>query len=335
MAKPNAPARLDLLGIIAGHYAGEILLGLSRSGALELLAAGIEIDALGRATNLDPRHVALLFDFLARTTTIVARDRRGHFRLVNSSVAEATFQLQKFIGAYGSAVRGLPPPMRGATAGSMVDEHALAAAFAAAADIPSHIAAQLRRAGYQCVLDLGCGPAALLIEMARADTGFRGIGIDQGRAMCRIARKRAHEAGVTSRIKILCADVRNICNVLDERLRDRVDAVHARSVLNAFFGRGSGTAIAFLQELRAAFPGRIAFFVDYYGELGHSRNLRRGFRLAELQDVAQLASGQGIPPATRRQWHVLYQKAGCTLLSADDRQQDEIRWFIHKVQLAG
>ncbi|WP_159109487.1 class I SAM-dependent methyltransferase [Bradyrhizobium sp. USDA 3458] len=194
---------------------------------------------------------------------------------------------------------------------------------------------QLRRAGCQYVLDLGCGPAALLIEMARADTGFRGIGVDQGRAMCRIARERAHEAGVTSRIKIFRADVRGICDVLDERVRDRVDAVHARSVLNAFFGRGSGAAVAFLRELRSAFPGRIAFFVDYYGELGHARDSRRGFRLAALQDVAQLASGQGIPPATRRQWHVLYRKAGCTLVSADDRQQDEIRWFIHRVKLAG
>ncbi|WP_141343160.1 hypothetical protein [Bradyrhizobium sp. USDA 3458] len=126
MAKPNASARLDLLEIVAGHYAGEILLGLSRSGALELLAAGIDIAALGRATNLDPRHVSLLLDFLARTTTLVARDRRGHFRLANSSVAEATFQLQKFIGAYGGAVRALPAPMRGATAGSKVDEEALA-----------------------------------------------------------------------------------------------------------------------------------------------------------------------------------------------------------------
>lgn len=334
MPKPPAAARLDLLDAIQGHYASEIMLGLARCGALQLLAAGAGVDAIARSLRLDEKLFAAILDFVARSTTFLERDGDGQFRLKDYSAAEISFQIQKFIGAYGGSVRGLPESLRRPVARGRVDEDMLTAAFGAAIHASSRIAKRLTRAGYRRLLDLGCGPASLLVQMALANREFRGIGVDRSRAMCRLARDHAREAGVASRVEIYHADVRHLGHVLSGRDRAQVDVLHARSVLNAFFGDEPDAATTFLRKLRSAFPGRVVFFVDYCGELGRPSASGRSFRLGQLQDVAQLASGQGIPPSTRAQWHSLYRAAGCQLISTHQARSNDIRWFTHEVRLA-
>jgi SAM-dependent methyltransferase len=334
MSKPAAPARLDLLGLLEGHYASEIALGLIRSGALELLAAGNRVEVIARAVQADPQQLDLMLDFMARTSDLIERGGTGRYRLGNYSLAEIAFQLHKFTGAYADCVRGLQTPGIGRPVARVADDRALAAAFAAVGNAPSRLVERLRQQGCRRLVDLGCGPASLPIELAVADSDFSAIGLDRSAAMCRLARARAREAGVASRVTIKRADISEIRDALDAGERRRVDALHGRSVLNAFFGRGPNSARAMLRTLRLAFPGRVAFFVDYYGELGHAPASRRGFRLGQLQDLAQLASGQGIPPSRRRDWQALYRAAGCKLISADDSSNDNIRWFVHQVRLA-
>jgi len=334
MSMPKAMARLDLLGLVEGHYASEIALGLIRSGALELLAAEPRIDVVARIVRMDPKLLNQMLDFVTRTTDLIECDRTGRYRLGNYPFAEIAFQFQKFIGAYGQSVRRLSASRSTPPLGSGIGEGALAAAFAAVDSVPSRIAERLRRDGYRRLVDLGCGPASLLIEMARRDEEFIGIGLDQSSAMCRLARSRIREAGVASRVRVERADVRDIGDALNARERRRVEAIHGRSVINAFFGTGLGSACAVLRKLRSAFPGRAAFFVDYYGELGRAPPSKRQFRLGRIQDIAQLASGQGIPPSSRREWRALYRAAGCKLISTDEMRNNDIRWFIHEVRLA-
>ncbi len=332
MPRSGPRVRLDLLTAIQGNYACEVAIGLIKTGVFDLLNVAWEVSFLAEYLGLDAKLLGLSLDFLERTTDLVERDGVGRYRIGSSSPAEVVFQLQKFVGAYGGSVRSLHGALRGRPKGKAVNESALAAAFSAVGNVSSKVTKQLQQAGCRSLLDIGCGPASLSIEMALADDQFRGIGLDSSNAMCRLAKSRVRSSGVSSRVQIYCADVRQICRLLDPQKRLQIDALHGRSLLNAFFGRGQNAACALLRKLRLAFPGRTAYFVDYYSELGTFRP-KGNFRLAQIHDLAQLASGQGIPPHDREGWHSLYRRAGCELLSGDDIQGDDIRWFIHAVRL--
>jgi SAM-dependent methyltransferase len=327
-------ARHDLLGLIEGHYASEIVLGLVRSGVLHLLVGEPRVDVLARLTRTNLELLDQKLDFLARTTDLIEHVGPGRYSIGNYSLAEVSFQFQKFIGAYGKSVHRLAASDSLPTEGTQVDERALAAAFSGVHAISPKILRRLRRDGYRRLLDVGCGPASLLIEMALHDREFVGVGLDRSVGMCRQARERISQVGLGSRLHVVRGDVRDISNILDSRTRRHIDAIHGRSLLNAFSGRGANSPGALLRRLRSAFPGRIAFFVDYYGELGWSPTSTRPYRLSRIQDIAQLASGQGVPPTRRQQWRALYRAAGCRLISAEDISSSDIRWFIHEVRLA-
>ncbi len=322
----------DLTGALQGYYAVEVLLQLQRVGVLGGLVEGRRAGELARPLGLNARLLAELLEFAARTTNIVVQDRRGRYRLGASSLPEVVFQLEKFAGAYGPVVRGIPCHLRG-QAGATVDEGAMATAFAAAGDEGGPVVALAQGAGVRALLDLGCGPATLLIRLAAGDSEFRGWGIDASAAMCRLARVRARAAGVGRRVQVLHADARCPERVLKKDDRRKIDAVHGRSFLNELFGRGDKLAVSVLRRLRRLFPGRVAWFVDYYGELGRARHSLDERRLALLQDLAQAVSGQGVPPPDGKSWQKVYGQAGCRLNDCQEYEGGGIRWFVHTVQL--
>ena len=328
----KARPRLSLLKTLQGHYAGEALLALLRLGVLEALARPRKSRSLAKAAGVDRARLEPVLEFVRRNTDLVERDRAGRYRLGRTSLPELAFQLEKFVGAYGPSLRGLATTLRGRRFAGAPDEQALARAFAAVAGVRSLEVDILRVMGVRCLLDLGCGPASLLIDLAE-DGGFRGIGVDSSAAMCRMARSRVRAAGLPSRITVRLGDATRVRRALAGLDREAIDAVHGRSLLNALFAQGHARAVSFLKELRAVLPGRTALFVDYYGELNRPVSGAGGFRLAELQDLAQLASGQGVPPPDRRTWNAVFRQAGCRLISVLDVRTDDVRWFIRQVRL--
>src|SRR5260221_8728009 len=124
----KSTARLDLLGLIEGHYAGEIVLGLIRSGVLQLLVTESRIHVVAEALCLDPTLLDQKLDFVARTTDLIEHAGSGRYSVGDYPLAEIAFQFQKFIGAYGKSVRHLAASASPPAEGSQVDERALAAA---------------------------------------------------------------------------------------------------------------------------------------------------------------------------------------------------------------
>jgi hypothetical protein len=104
--------------------------------------------------------------------------------------------------------------------------------------------------------------------------------------------------------------------------------------MNELFSRGPEEAIRFLQRLRGRFRGKDLWIVDYYGRLGIGRTTRKvGGGHGLLHDVVQILSGQGVPPATSKEWGKIYRSAGCRLIEAHDFGSADIEWFIHRVRL--
>lgn len=317
-------SKRSLFDVFQGHYAAELLLYLRRAGVLESWRQPQTPAALARQTGIAAMDLRLILEFLTATTNVIERDVRGRYAVVNVAYGDLAFQLEKFIGAYGPCIREFGR--------ATLDQKALADAFVEGTKNRTAPAVDLiRDAGLHCIVDLGCGPASLLVQLAAVDSQFRGFGVDATKVMCRVARDAVRERGLERRIKIVHADASDIGKPLSRHLRD-IDGVHCSSFLNEFFGSGRDP-VAVLKRLRQLLPGRPLFVVDYYGELGHRRTSSLQHPVTLLQDVAQVASGQGVPPPDMQAWRRIYRRAGCRLIRAMDFETSHLRWFIHEVRL--
>ena len=182
--------------------------------------------------------------------------------------------------------------------------------------------------GLRSVLDLGCGPADLLIALARTDPGFRGFGVEAHRPMCARARAAVREAGVAGRVRVILGDARRPARAVPAPVAARVEAVVASQFVNEMFGAGPAAAVSWLRALRRLLPGRWLVVADYYGRLGSGQPADT---MTLVHDHAQLLSGQGIPPAHRRDWAALYERAGSRLVHA--LEDGSSTRFIHLVAL--
>lgn len=335
MNKSSPKERGSLLDMVQGYYATALLLQLNRLDILRDLAAPRSAKALAAKHHLNVSLTEHAMEFLARTTDVITRTRKGHFQLEDISLVELTFQLEKFAGAYGPAVHAIGDAMRRPGAGKThVNRRSLATAFMEAGSFLTPFVPDLvRKAEVKCLLDLGCGTASLLIELARSTEKFRGIGVDASQYMCRHARRSVREASLGRRIKIKQVDGRDLREGLSAAEIEQVQAVHGRSFLNEFFASGNRDIVEVLKQLRALFPGRKAWFVDYYGRLGHRVGIGEDCQLALLQDLAQAVSGQGVPPPDAKSWRGIYHMAGVRLKRAHEFRGAGIRWFIHEVDL--
>jgi SAM-dependent methyltransferase len=318
--------RLALLESIAGAYASEILLEVCRSRMAADLLTPHTGSWLARRHRLNSAGLHRLLDFLALSTDLI-RKEHDCYRLnaTPASLAVLRYQLEKFRGAYGPAVRKCLDSLRDTnTSRRWVDREALAAAFAAVDDSVNIEALQaIARIPVGCLVDLGCGTGTLLRALALGDRRFTGIGIDADAAMCREARKRIKKAGIEKQVGIVQGQAPAALSKISSRQRDRVEALHAASFLNEFFGQGTARVINVLRDLGRFFPGRRAWFVDYYGQRCALVNV--------LQDVAQVVSGQGVPPSSRAEWSQIYHAAGCLVVSLRDFRSGQTEWFLHEV----
>jgi hypothetical protein len=326
-----------VLDIIEGGYAAGIVYQLHRSQVFACLDGAKTVEEVAADRGYQPALLRAALDFISETTDVITRTRPGTYRLNPRylSYRHFGFQLDKFIGAYGSAVDNLEDTLRGTTAGqSLVDRGRLAAAFSQVdQQAPSLSSMLIREWQVDSLLDLGCGPAALLVELGLTESGFRGWGIDRSAEMCAVAIERVGRAGLADRVQIINGDVRSLGEHMGAEMRDQVGALHGSSILNEFFGAGHDEAIGFLNGLRLLYPGRLLFAVDYYGKLGTRGPRSRGFGHTLVQDLAQVMSGQGVPPSGLDEWSAIYDAAECGLLHAYHGTSEGIEWFAHVVRL--
>lgn len=326
--------KTDLFGLLAGAYASEILLQLSRSPLAEDLLRPRTASWLAKRHQLDPVGLRHILAFLALTTDII-EVRKSHYRLrvTPASFRTIRFNLEKFQEAYrrplGDCLNALQK--RKKTLYSPSDK-AMTAAFSAMDGVVNKTVVETIE-GFQveCLLDLGCGSGALLRALATRNSGFRGIGVDKNRTMCQRTLRLARQTKIGRKISVLAGSAPGVLARLDLTRRKRVDALYGASFLNEFFGQGDLGAIRVLVDLGRLFPGRRAWFVDYFGGLG-LRELRPP-PINILQDVAQIVSGQGLPPSTNTGWAKIYRSAGCKVISQRQFRNGSTKWCIHEVIL--
>ena len=322
----------EVTTVLEGFFAGCLLRELFSAGMFERLRSPTAPPDLALALHYDEAALRSSLEFLARTTRTLERVRGGRYRLgPDLRSAAGIVSVAKFLGAYGPAAFRARSSWRSARrAAQHVDRGALASAFSLAPRDPAAVIDLVRKRARTGLLDLGCGTGSLLATVCKRG-GPLGWGIDESHAMCRAARCALRRYGLNRRVRVRCADATRPTRVLDSAERAQVDVIHAASLFNALM-RPPARAVRLLRALRRTYPGRTLINVDYLGVLTRPQD-RPPLRGATLQDIAQVLSGQGIPPQSHDGWAHLYRDAGCTLTDVVEVRTTGLRWFVHTVTL--
>ncbi len=330
-------ARRSALEVVEGAYAAALLTYCHRSGVLAHLKDYQAPGTLASALRADPELIAVVFDFLWRTTALLERRPGPRYRLlpIYRSYTALGYHLDKFLAAYSTTLSHLDDIMQSPQRGArLVNGRVLATAFRLAdSGAPRAFVRILRKARARTLLELGCGTAPMSRALAKADPSVVAWAVDVNRAMCSAARARVREDGLAGRVRVRQSNIAGLRRAFAASVRARIDTLYAQSLMNAFCSDRRAPALALLRRLRHLFPGRRLFIADYFGRLATPMATRRVEIHTLLQDLVQALSGQGIPPAHHAGWVTLYAQAGCRLETAYEGADDGINWFVHGLRL--
>jgi SAM-dependent methyltransferase len=322
--------RRSTLDLVESLHLAYAVLALHDLKILASLKRPCSAEILAEKHELDPRLLRGTLEYVAARTDLISKTR-GRFTAAKNYGNGSRFLLDLYAGAYGTNAINLVRLMRKPSlAPRTVDRARYARAFQQAeARTHAWLAGIIRQMKFSSILDLGCGPATLLLDLARREPAFVGWGVETNPGLCKIARARIRAARAAKRIRIMEGDSTRLSEILAAETRGKIHAVTACQIANEMFGWGSPSISAWLRELRKTLPGRPLLVSDYYGRLGCKDG--DPHRETLLHDYAQVISGQGVPPASAAQWQKIYAGAGCRLVHVlEDRITTR---FVHVVML--
>jgi len=316
--------------LVEGFYLANALAALEHAGILKSLEKPVTLRKLAATHRVDCTILEAALDMLVSRTNLIAR-RARRYRLTRRYDAGVRFMLFQYLGAYRrNAVefgRLLHHP---SAASKLIDRAQHAKAFEQIdASSPNVLGDLLLQLGLNHVLDIGCGTGTLLLNLAIRRRDFVGWGLDVNPWMCAAARKRIALERATRRIAIFEGDCRNLQNSLPRPVVGKVRTITSANLVNEFFFRGPDKAVAWLDEVKAMFPGRTMLIADYCGGLGTRAKSRAPEVM--LHDFMQVISGQGTPPDNRAAWKNIYDRARCDLVHRLELRDSS--FFIHILRL--
>jgi SAM-dependent methyltransferase len=313
-----------------GFFLSQAFAAIERIGIIDALKLPQSVNDLARRYSVDESVLDAALQMLATRTTLI-RCARRKYTATSAWDSVTKFLFLQYVASYGANASHLEEILHDpSVASQFVDRYQHQRAFLNAPPSTKDPLVQLvLQFGFNTVLDIGCGTASLLLDLASQSPHFRGWGIDSNPFMCRAARQRIVQAGERKRITIINGDSRQLSLRIPPTIASRVQAITASGVANEFFFGGIRNAVSWLAAVKREFPGRKMFIADYYGQLGFRRRPDR--RGVALHDFVQVISGQGVPPPDRSGWLKVYRSAKCKLVHVEHER--DAPNFIHVVQL--
>jgi hypothetical protein len=127
--------------------------------------------------------------------------------------------------------------------------------------------------------------------------------------MIELAEELIERAGLGSRVHVVQSDLADVAAgrfIVDQ---PTVEAICLRNVLNSMFRSGASAVVECLKGMKSVYPRAYVIVVDYYGRLNTEQPKEEDVATLS-QDIVQLLSGQGIPPAHPEDWDSIYDAAG-------------------------
>ncbi|MEN2787548.1 class I SAM-dependent methyltransferase [Sphingomonas qilianensis] len=328
--------RAPLPRLLEHHYVTLILDALHQAGVLAALEVPLHPSEVARRCGLDEALLAPLLTLACARSDLldVLHDGRVVRTGGDAALDMTRHLLDQYVGGFGPTLGSLAVMLKGDGGRPAFDEQRHAAAFLGndPFDSPLQEVARLILAlGATGVVELGCGGAQTLCQLAARSPGLRGLGIDANPWMIGQAQRTVDRLGFRSRVELVCGDAIAVVRARGPAAMSNVQVVLASSFLNAFWRRASDLP-DLIRALGALAPGRILIVSDYYGGLGQSEIDALAPRTL-VHDIAQLASGQGVPGSSRILWSDAYAAGGATLLECHEACFDGIDRFIHVVEL--
>ncbi|MFM0380087.1 class I SAM-dependent methyltransferase [Paraburkholderia strydomiana] len=334
--------RQDLIGAIEGYYLVSIIDFFHYSGVLEALKGGRPMEAISADFGYDVVTMNFLATYVRRRTCDVMPSQDTGQPVENHSPS-VDWQfighlLDQYVGAFGPCIGALDRVVVDPKVGAQrIDWVRHARAFAgadrgAANRFPLRLLAQL---GVDRVIDLGCGSGGFLLDFVEGQVSARAWGLDSNPAAIDAGRRAAHSSCLEGRVTFLVGDVCTPATHIDAETLDTIQVITAFNVANAFFGADPAKTIgSWLAAMRSTFPNRLLLMGDYYGRLNACDDpVDHRFRRTLFHDVAQLLTGQGVPPVSVDAWREILRAAGCTLVKAFEGEHDEVAHFVYLIQL--
>jgi len=341
--EPVEESRATVIEVAEGYYLAKIAELAQQSGIFRRLAAGDNLALVASDLDFNCELLSKLLQYVAMRSNLLdceVADSGVRF-IVNQSQADilcADHVIAQYIGGFGPCFEDLALILRQPSRGySFLDQARHAEAFSENCVTGDNetIVALVKMLEVTNVFELGCGGGQLLCQLAQNNFQLRAIGIDSNPMMIDLARRNISQVSASDAIQVICGEATSATQYLTADRLDEVEMVIAVSVANAYFYDGRNFAITkFLNYLRSAFPNRMMILSDYFGRLGSpvctdSHLWQRTL----IHDVAQLVSGQGVPPASTEEWMAIYEETSCTLIKSYEAEGSGLAWFIHLIQL--
>jgi SAM-dependent methyltransferase len=334
----DGPVAPSMTTLIEGYYVVQILDAFQKDGLLDRLTPGTTVDDLSTEFGYEPAHLTALLDYLSLRSDVV-RKKAAEYSVdaADRNTQFAMHLLDQYAGAYAPCFAALPDILTGRVNGdALVDRARHANAFARADrnQVDPDILRLLGELRISNFVDLGCSTAGLMIEFSLRHPDVRCIGLDSSAPAVEEARKRIADGGLSGRVRAVQGDLREVGTLIAAEERDAVQCLVASNVANAFFGDPDGAEIdTVFAVLKNAFPSRFMLLGDYFGSLGQPQDDADVRTRGLFHDVAQLMSGQGIPPGDLEGWAEVLERNDCTLIKAFSGEGGDIKRFILLLQL--
>jgi SAM-dependent methyltransferase len=112
------------------------------------------------------------------------------------------------------------------------------------------------------MLHLACGSGGFLVQMARSDPSFHGMGIDKLAQRIAGAEKKLRRYGLESRIRLMQAEIGVDPLPLDEETRSQFDVIASIYLLHEIGRYGRQRIVDVLRQIKASFPGKLFLFSE-------------------------------------------------------------------------
>ena len=162
----------------------------------------------------------------------------------------------------------------------------------------------LRQNKFDCVLDLCCGDATMLVDVCTRARNLRGYGVDISPEAVAAGRKNLEEHNLRERVQLLVGDAFNLDAIAAEVTG--VQAATCVYALHEFASASSDRAVEMLRSFKRGFPGVPLIIGEVIQQTPEELRQRPG-GVAEIQLWHDLSKQHLL---TRAEWHSLFARAG-------------------------
>jgi SAM-dependent methyltransferase len=172
------------------------------------------------------------------------------------------------LGGYGAQLREIGPLLRGEVTRPEIDRfHSTAHSGLGTEELTSvrlvpAVLKILAERNLHSLLHLACGAGGFLVQMARSDPAFHGIGIDKLAEKIAGSQEKIRRYGLESRLRVMQAEIGAEPLPLSEEERGQIDVVASIYLLHEIGRYGRQRIVELLREIKLAFPGKLFLFSE-------------------------------------------------------------------------